>query len=867
MKKMLIDAAHKEELRVAIIDQDEKLDDYEIEATTKDHARGNIYVGEVTRVEPSLQAAFISFGGNRNGFLAFSEVHPIHFDIPEDEKKALLEEYNAVSPWGSNDDDADNDADTSKADDKEADKKSADANDSDSQKDDKKKRPTRARRKDSDDDKKEEIDLKEVAKKDAEASGEGLTSEELEEDARALALANAIAVKPLDKGNRRGGHMRTRRRNHKDSKDSSNNNHSRDNNNNRSRSPRPVPVHRRYEMDKVLKPGQKILVQLVKEERGSKGAALTTFVSLPGRFTVLMPNTPYAGGISRKITAPEERRELKQLTSQLEVPHGMGLIVRTAGLGHSTDDIRRDVEHLQNLWNKINSNWQEAEVPSCIYEEGTLIVRALRDMLNEEIEEVIIAGKRAYSVAKDYIKTVMPDYVDNVVEYEGDVPLFSEYDVEMELHQLHRIRVTLPSGGYLIINPTEALISIDVNSGRNTNEKNIEQTAYQTNLEAAREIGRQLRLRDLAGLVVVDFIDMEDRRNERHVERAMRDAVRRDRARIQVGDISSFGLLEMSRQRLRPSIGETSFEPCPHCHGSGRVRSASSAALLILRRLEEDDVRGKADRIVITTSAAVAIYMLNHKREMVREYEECNKARVIIQSDDKYIAPDHRLDLIRVSADGSEKSHTIETIYREDQEENRKRGKRRPKQNRKEASDNRKGRSDNRRSRNNNRRDDNKKSKNAADKNAGKANTAKDDKAQKPVAKNSPEKTDNKPAKAAAKRSPRKVESKNSKETAAKPTGKDAGKPTKEAAKKATTDGKQNTKSAPAKKATAKNSSPEKNTKTDAKSTDTAPKKPVNTPVLVQKIEVDEKGIKAKEASVAKSSAKKESALQRWWKS
>lgn len=874
-KKMLIDAAHKEEVRVVVLDSDGKLDDYEIESTVKTHSRGSIYVGEVTRVEPSLQAAFISFGGNRNGFLAFSEVHPSCFQLPEEEKAALLEEYNAVSPWGQSDDEDDSDAETSTEDQKadDAAENSADvktdAKEAAPAEDDGKRRPKRRGRKDEKAAEEAETaetaakpepeKLIEVAAKDAAISGQGLTFDELEEDARALALANAIAVKPVAdpegsnvrggrRDHRRGGrgrperHARGERSNDRSDRPERND---RSSNNRHDGRPRPVPVHRRYEMANVIKPGQKILVQVVKEERGTKGAALTTFVSLPGRYTVLMPNTPYAGGISRKITDQDERRELKSITSQLEVPKGMGLIVRTAGLGQSIEDIRRDVQHLQTLWTKLGNTWPDAEVPSCVYEEGNLIVRALRDMLGDEVSEVAIAGSKALETAKDYISTLMPDFK-GVREYKGSAPIFAHYGVEMELHQLHRTRVTLPSGGYLIINPTEALVSVDVNSGRATQEKNIEQTAYQTNLEAARELARQLRLRDLAGLIVVDFIDMEDRRHDRTVERTLKEAVRRDRARIQIGGISDFGLLEMSRQRLRPSLGETSFVACPHCNGSGQVRSPASAALMIMRRLEEDDVRGKADRIVVTTSTAVAVYMLNHKRDMIRDYEETNKTRVMIMADDKYSAPDHRLDLIRVSADGSEKSQTLENVYREDIEDTRSNNKRRkrrrgkdeaPRSNTREARSkddgedsrsNRRGGRD--RDRNRDRRSRNQESSDKAAQKAAEALGVDVAKEEKPAAEAKPEKAE-KPRRGGRKP---KADAKAETKTEAKPEAKTA------AAEKPAANGKA--------------SEP---VKAEAK----PQPKPVNTPVLVERVGSDE----AATAAAISQPKEKKSALQRWW--
>jgi ribonuclease E len=747
-KRMLIDAAHAEEVRVVILEND-RIEEFEVESASKEQIRGNIYVAEIQRVEPSLQACFVDYGGNRNGFLAFSEIHPQYFALSDEEKNQLVKELEEVSmrrntprPSGPRrhardgegaatsdtdmDGDVAEDADLTEGLQPLSAESAAELEEVKLEevataapaRDDRgsgRRRPRRASRAQADSSPEQTDDAEQpqaltdaqaeaaakAADRAARALTDDLTDEEREEDARALALANSMVVKQLtdedippalqaeqkgrdrdrgrgrDRGRRNGrGRDRDRNRGGDDrrpegaapAEQKAANGYDRTADAEGGDTPparRQQPIHRRYNIADVLKRGQKVLVQVVKEERGTKGAALTTFISMPGRFTVLMPNTPYAGGISRKITDLDERRQLKNITEALNVPEGMGLIVRTAGLGQSQDNITQDLKHLLSHWERISKTWKDEPARTCMHEDGSLVIRALRDMFSDDIDEIIISGNKAYQACRDYMNAIIPDHVKVLKEHKGDLPLFSEHGVEMELHHMNRTRVNLPSGGYLIINPTEALVSVDVNSGRSTGERNIEETAFKTNLEAAEELGRQLRLRDLAGLIVVDFIDMDDRRNERAVERAMRDAVKRDRARIQIGHISDFGLLEMSRQRMRPSLGEMSFTSCPHCHGTGLVRSPASSALMILRGLEEEDIAGKADRVIITTSHDVAVYMLNYKRDMIAEMERRYKTRIIVIGDATFVAPDHRLELVRVEADGTEKKTTHENRWRE----------------------------------------------------------------------------------------------------------------------------------------------------------------------------------------------------------
>jgi ribonuclease E len=593
-KRMLIDGAHAEELRV-VITEDNKLQDFEVETAGKAQLKGNIYVAEVSRVEPSLQAAFITYGANRNGFLAFGELHPSFFDVPEKEKKALLKELEDIA---------------------ERRNKSTDSADEDSAPD--------------------------------EPAETGLSEEEMDEDARALALANQMESPDNQSAKKiKGGKAPSK----KGSED------------------RQPPIHRRYKIDAVLKPGQKILVQVVKEERGNKGAALTTFFTLPGRYTVLMPNTPYAGGISRKISDAKDRKALKTIYDDLKVPASMGLIIRTAGVGQSGTNIKKDFKNLTTIWKDINKEFEkETNQIRCVHEDGSVIIRALRDMAKDDLEEIVIEGKRIHKTAKDFAKTLMPETSKLIKEHKGETPLFIDEGIEAQLNTLHHTRVPLPSGGYLVIHPTEALVAVDVNSGSATQERNIEETALKTNMEAVEELARQIRLRDLAGLIVIDFIDMDENRNSRAVERAMRKAARQDRARLQVENISSFGLMEISRQRLRPSFVESHYIMCSHCNGTGQVHSLASSALMVLRRLEEEDAQ-ESDRLIVTTAPDLVVYILNHKRSLIQEMEAKYKYQILFRTDDQHMMPDFRLDLVRIKADGSETSQTQEVVLREQPEQ------------------------------------------------------------------------------------------------------------------------------------------------------------------------------------------------------
>lgn len=657
MKRMLIDAAHPEETRVVIVDNN-KIDDFEVETQGKQQLKGNIYIGHVSRVEPSLQAAFITYGGNRNGFLAFGEVHPQFFALKDAEKKELLEELaaQAARRRGAETDDADEAIETTK----EAVQDIVEATAPTESKSSSKSTMSEDERADA------EAAAKAAALADAadsgkegnaesagkrgrggrgprrvESRGRPQRAEAKAEPGQSTEAAPTTAKRSAERPAREG-------REDKSGKSQ-------------------ASIHRRHRIQDVLKEGQKILVQVVKEERGSKGAALTTYFSLPGRYTVLMPNTPYAGGISRKITDPEERRQLRRAYAELEVPDTMGLIIRTAGVGQDISHIKRDYENLTNLWQHIIGEFEGHDDIQCIHEDGSVIIRALRDMMSDDIEDITISGARAYKMAKDYAKNLMPDVVSSIKQHKEETPLFTQAKVENKLNMLHHNRVTLPSGGYLIIDPTEALVAVDINSGRATQERNIEETALKTNLEACDELARQIRLRDLAGLIVVDFIDMEDHRNVRKVEGALRKALRRDRARIQTGNISDFGLMEISRQRLRPSFGESHFISCPHCMGTGMVHSPATSALMVLRKLEEDDVRD-ADRIIVSSSTDMILWLLNHKRDLIRSLEERYKYQLQFRTDESIIAPDHKLELITLKADGTENIRTIDVVLREQPE-------------------------------------------------------------------------------------------------------------------------------------------------------------------------------------------------------
>ncbi|WP_073199607.1 Rne/Rng family ribonuclease [Roseovarius marisflavi] len=635
-KKMLIDATHAEETRVVVVDGN-KVEEFDFESENKRQLAGNIYLAKVTRVEPSLQAAFIDYGGNRHGFLAFSEIHPDYYQIPVADREALMEEERAYA---------------------EAQK----------EEDEKPKRRTRSRSRSK---AKAETTKSDDAVVNAEISGmetidlEGESEEgsspmervaetpveepesELNEAATDTADAEGLGQDAADDHGDDEGDDSDTKRDHASRDDDIESVADEDD----SEDIRPVrkPRPRRYKIQEVVKVRQILLVQVVKEERGNKGAALTTYLSLAGRYCVLMPNTARGGGISRKITNAVDRKKLKEIANEIDVPSGAGLIVRTAGAKRTKAEIKRDYEYLQRLWEQIRELTLKSIAPAKIYEEGDLIKRSIRDLYNRDIDEVLVEGERGYRIAKDFMKMIMPSHAKNVKHYVDQQPLFARHQVESYLSGMFNPTVQLKSGGYIVIGVTEALVAIDVNSGRATKEGSIEETATKTNLEAADEVARQLRLRDLAGLIVIDFIDMDERRNNSAVEKRMKDKLKTDRARIQVGRISGFGLMEMSRQRLRPGMIEATTQPCPTCHGTGLIRSDDSLALSILRQIEEEGVRRRSREVLVKCPVEIANYLMNQKREHVAGIETRYGLSVRIEGDPRLVSPDFTLEKFKTA--------------------------------------------------------------------------------------------------------------------------------------------------------------------------------------------------------------------------
>ncbi|WP_416236638.1 Rne/Rng family ribonuclease [Yoonia sp. 72] len=598
-KKMLIDATHAEETRVVVVDGN-KVEEFDFESQFKRQLAGNIYLAKVTRVEPSLQAAFVDYGGNRHGFLAFAEIHPDYYQIPVADREALMAEERAYA---------------------ESLKAEEDEEDAPKQPRRRTRSKTRAASVDSadavvtsgddpagletiglDDDLEGSSPMELVGETPVETPA---SDEEIEDAASDDAIESVAEADDIDD-------MRPVRK------------------------PRP----RRYKIQEVIKVRQILLIQVVKEERGNKGAALTTYLSLAGRYCVLMPNTARGGGISRKITNAVDRKKLKEIASEMTVPDGAGLIIRTAGSQRTKAEIKRDYEYLQRMWEQIRELTLKSIAPAKIYEEGDLIKRSIRDLYSKDIDEVIVAGEAGYRSAKEFMRMIMPSHAKNVKFYAEPMPIYARYQVETYLAGMFNPTVQLPSGGYIVIGITEALVAIDVNSGRATKEGSIEQTALKTNLEAADEVARQLRLRDLAGLIVIDFIDMDERKNNAAVEKRFKDKLKTDRARIQVGRISGFGLMEMSRQRLRPGMLEATTQMCPHCHGTGLLRSDDNVALSILRQLEEEGVRARSKEVLVRAPIAIANFLMNGKRENIAEIEARYGMSVRVECDPTLISPD-----------------------------------------------------------------------------------------------------------------------------------------------------------------------------------------------------------------------------------
>ncbi|MEC7805611.1 MAG: Rne/Rng family ribonuclease [Pseudomonadota bacterium] len=585
-KRMLIDATQSEETRV-VLTGGNRVEDFDFEVSKRRPLKGNIYLAQVTRVEPSLQAAFIEYGGNRHGFLAFNEIHPDYYRIPMEDREALLAEQaiDLESSLPSELNESDDDEDTQSS--------------------------------------QEENNLDQAA-----TSSENNSSESFRENEDATDETGDAISKTEDVSN---GLLET----NVDASTSG-----RENTNG--------PVTRkpkRYKIQEVIARRQIMLIQVVKEERGNNGAALTTYLSLAGRYCVLMPNTPRGGGVSRKIISPLDRKRLKNVVEGLNLPDGMAAIVRTAGSERTKTEIKRDYEYLIRLWDQIRESTLVSTAPYLVHEEANLIKRSIRDLYTRDIDEILIEGEEGYKLAKSFMKTLMPSHAKRVQRFSsGGVPIFNKFKIETQLDYLYEPTVQLKSGGYIVLNQTEALVAVDVNSGRSTKERNIEETALKTNLEAAEEIARQLRLRDLAGLVVIDFIDMYENKNQHAIERKMRDVVKSDRARIQMSRISQFGLMELSRQRLRPSVMEASTQQCPHCAGSGVQRSIESAALQVLRNLEEEGISQQAAQVTVFVPTEIGFYLLNRKRDVLNEMEERYEFKILLNPDDKLILPEHRIE-------------------------------------------------------------------------------------------------------------------------------------------------------------------------------------------------------------------------------
>ena len=623
-KKMLIDATHAEETRVVVVDGN-KVEEFDFESENKRQLAGNIYLAKVTRVEPSLQAAFVDYGGNRHGFLAFSEIHPDYYQIPVADREALLAEERAYA-----------EAQAAKEDE-----------------DEKPKRSSRSRSRSRS---KAEDAVSEDAKTSSEI--EGMETVDLDgddadaSDDEGSSPMERVKEAPVDApdGSSDEGNDDEDVVAGADASDKDDDIESvADEDDSEDIRPVRKPRARRYKIQEVIKVRQILLIQVVKEERGNKGAALTTYLSLAGRYCVLMPNTARGGGISRKITNAVDRKKLKEIAQEIEVPQGAGLIVRTAGAKRTKAEIKRDYEYLQRMWEEIRSLTLKSIAPAKIYEEGDLIKRSIRDLYNRDIDEVFVEGERGYRIAKDFMKMIMPSHAKNVKRYEENLPLFARYQVESYLSGMFNPTVQLPSGGYIVIDTTEALVAVDVNSGRSTKEGSIEQTALKTNLEAAAEVARQLRLRDLAGLIVIDFIDMDERKNNAAVEKMIKEKLKTDRARIQIGRISGFGLMEMSRQRLRPGMIEATTQPCAACHGTGLIRSDDNLALSILRTIEEEGTRRRSREVLIKAPVGIANFLMNQKREHIAHIEVRYGLSVRIEGDPHLVNPDFSMEKFKTA--------------------------------------------------------------------------------------------------------------------------------------------------------------------------------------------------------------------------
>ncbi len=631
-RKMLIDATHAEETRVVVVDGN-KVEEFDFETINKRQLAGNIYLAKVTRVEPSLQAAFVDYGGNRHGFLAFAEIHPDYYQIPVEDRKMLLDEERA---YNRAQDEEDNSRSRSRP----------------------KPRPTpRPQYAQSGDAVKTgSMDVVDLDEETSEAGAETQDSgDHAGHDHTAHDHEGHDHGHDHDHGHEHGadengdsGRSAYKAIDHASDTDDEIESIAEEDVAEEISAPR-RPRARRYKIQEVVKVRQIMLVQVVKEERGNKGAALTTYLSLAGRYCVLMPNTARGGGISRKITQAVDRKKLKEIAGEIEVPEGAGLIIRTAGAKRTKAEIKRDYEYLMRLWEEIRELTLKSMAPAQIYEEGNLIKRTIRDLYSKEIDEVLVEGEAGYRTAKDFMRMIMPANAKDVKRYDEAMPLFARFQVESYLGGMFNPTVQLKSGGYIVIGITEALVAIDVNSGRSTREGSIEDTALKTNLEASDEVARQLRLRDLAGLIVIDFIDMEERRNNAAVEKRLKDKLKTDRARIQVGRISGFGLMEMSRQRLRPGMLESTTQPCSHCHGTGLIRSDDSLGLQVLRALDEEGTRKRSKEVLLKAPIGIVNFLINQKREHIALIEARYGMAVRIEADPAMISPDFAIEKFKTA--------------------------------------------------------------------------------------------------------------------------------------------------------------------------------------------------------------------------
>lgn len=694
-KIMLMDAKHPDETRVVIVDED-TIEDFDFVTESKAQVKGNIYLAKITRVEPSLQAAFVEYGGGKQGFLPFSEIHPDYYQIPVEDRQRLLEEELEEAQRAEEEEEAELEGRNKKRAEGSFGEGSGGSNNGRSRGRRRGRGRGRDREPNGDEQRAEGEEGDETAlqpfveaQDNEQASGDEAqpyddSDSSEHSDVQPLAAQQLVVASPkIDEPHE--DEPQDSRTQHEERSERSNHGRNRSHNHNKEmddgddqeietvradeseeRSPRRGQAFKRYRIQEVIKRNQIVLVQVIKEERGNKGCSLTTYLSLAGRYCVLMPNSPKGGGVSRKINNGEQRKMLKEMLSELRDKRGFPAIIRTAGLDRTKAEIKRDYEYLVKMWSQIREDTLASSAPSLIYEESDIIKRCIRDMYTEDIEQVLVQGADAYRDCKNFMKLIMPSHAPRIKEYRDDAPVFASYGVETQLASMYEPEVKLPSGGYVVIQATEALTSIDVNSGRSTTERNVEETAIKTNLEAAREVARQMRLRDVAGLIVIDFIDMYYGKNRRTLEKAMKDYLHHDRAKIQLGRISPFGLMELSRQRLRPSIAESSTRSCDHCQGTGFVKSLETVAIQIIRLLEREAVMGDYVTLKVVCTADVAMHLLNDRRPQIQEIEAQNDLHIVVTIESDVQAGHFRL--FKSGEDGREVLH-----QEQDDDKNRKR--------------------------------------------------------------------------------------------------------------------------------------------------------------------------------------------------